>query len=121
MRGLSGPGSVRVTVVLLTVDADPDSGCRVGGLNAFPPGEWNHALTGLVISNAISLSEHHDAPVSVSIDDEWLMTVSSSGLSFRRQMRTPAEVGPAELEEFVGKMFALLSVVIDEMPFGVPT
>lgn len=113
-----------MTVVLLTVDVAPGDGgpvCWVGGLNAFPPDEWNHALTGLVVSNAISFAEHHYAEVSVSVDDEWLMTVISSGLRFRKQMRTPADVGPAELEEFVGKMFAFLSIAIDELPFGVPT
>lgn len=100
--------------VVLTVNADPLKECRVGGLNAFPPDEWNHALTGLLVSNAVSFAEHYGSPVSVTVDDEWVVTASSQGLWVRKMLRTPADIGPTELEETVAKMFAFLSITVQE-------
>lgn len=111
--GLRGPSGVRLTVVL-TVSADPGEECRVGGLNAFPPDEWNHALTGLLVSNAVSFAEHYGSPVSVTVDDEWVVTASSQGLHVRKILRTPADIGPTELEETVAKIFAFLSIAVQE-------
>ncbi|RDD72893.1 hypothetical protein DVR11_02900 [Paracoccus versutus] len=100
--------------MVLTVSADPGEECRVGGLNAFPPDEWNHALTGLLVSNAVSFAEHYGSAVSVTVDDEWIVTARFQGLCMRKMLRTPANVGPTELEEAVEKIFAFLSIAVQE-------
>lgn len=100
--------------VVLTVNADPLKECRVGGLNALPSGEWNHALTGLLVSNAVSFAEHYGSPVSVTVDDEWIVTARFQGLCMRKMLRMPADIGPTELEETVAKMFAFLSIAVQE-------
>lgn len=112
-----------MTVVLMTVDAVIGFDgplARVGGLNVFPPDEWNHALTGHLVSNAITFADHHQSPVSVSVDDEWIITVRCQGLHMRKQMRKPADIGPTELEEIVAKLFAFLSTVVDEQREAAP-